>query len=178
MYQLEIDGWFNEGDLKVLQKLAAFVPENGNVIEIGSHLGRSTVAWLDHIPETATMYAMDHWGMMNHRNEFKGIDRYKVFIENTKGYKNLVPIKTFSPPKEDLGVMFDLVFIDGNHGYEFVKADIEYWSARIKSGGILCGHDYRPYWSGVTRAVDEFIAAKNLPHEFGADTSKMWIVYM
>lgn len=58
----------------------------------------------------------------------------------------------------------DFVYIDGNHAYEFVKADIENYYPLLKSGGILGGHDfYNGYcWEhdGVIKAVTEF-AVKN-----------------
>jgi cephalosporin hydroxylase len=47
----------------------------------------------------------------------------------------------------------DFVFIDACHKYEFIKADIEAWSPKVKAGGILSGHDM---WGwGVGRAVME-----------------------
>lgn len=49
----------------------------------------------------------------------------------------------------------DLVFIDGDHSYEGVKADIEAWLPKVRRGGILAGHDYYTRWPGVVRAVDE-----------------------
>ena len=36
----------------------------------------------------------------------------------------------------------DLVYIDGNHAYEWVKEDIELWWPKLKPGGIIAGHDY------------------------------------
>ena len=36
----------------------------------------------------------------------------------------------------------DFVYIDANHRYDFVKEDIELWWPKIKSGGMLSGHDY------------------------------------
>jgi len=51
----------------------------------------------------------------------------------------------------------DLVFIDANHGYDYVKEDIELWIPKTKKGGIICGHDYSDtYCLGVKRAVHEF----------------------
>ena len=65
---------------------------------------------------------------------------------------------------DDASVFFednsvDLVFIDGNHKYDWVTNDITcYWS-KIKVGGIMAFHDYdrEKAFPGVKRAVDEFI---------------------
>ena len=58
---------------------------------------------------------------------------------------------------------FDLVFIDGNHQYEFVIEDLSnYWS-RIAQGGVLVGDDY--HLVGVRRAVQDFVDAQNLKIE-------------
>lgn len=52
--------------------------------------------------------------------------------------------------------MFSFVFIDGDHSYEGAKADIDSWKSKVKSGGILCGDDYRgANGFGVKRAADE-----------------------
>lgn len=48
---------------------------------------------------------------------------------------------------------FDFVFIDADHSYGGVKADIEAWRPKIHPGGMLIGHDID--WIGVKRAVDE-----------------------
>jgi hypothetical protein len=52
---------------------------------------------------------------------------------------------------------FDLIYIDGDHSYEGVKADLKISRAKVKNGGLICGHDYvSPRFEGVVRAVDEF----------------------
>jgi len=55
----------------------------------------------------------------------------------------------------------DFVYIDGDHQYEPVKADLEAWIQKIKVGQFLAGDDYHKgpdnqNW-GVIEAVDEFI---------------------
>jgi len=55
----------------------------------------------------------------------------------------------------------DLVFIDGNHTFKYVKQDIEDWYPIVSQGGILAGHDYYPpgrthHYRQVGRAVDQF----------------------
>lgn len=36
----------------------------------------------------------------------------------------------------------DFVFIDANHGLEYVFFDIVAWTRKVKPGGIVTGHDY------------------------------------
>lgn len=56
----------------------------------------------------------------------------------------------------------DWVYIDGDHSYEGVKADLEAYFPAVKPGGLIAGDDYGHVGSwfedGVTRAVDEFKA--------------------
>ncbi len=54
------------------------------------------------------------------------------------------------------------VYIDGNHDYEYAKADIADWWPHVVPGGILAGHDYTEECHGVRIAVDEFVAAEGL----------------
>jgi len=49
----------------------------------------------------------------------------------------------------------DFVYLDGDHSYGNVKKEIEAFEPKIKSGGILCGHDYYGKDDGVQKAVDE-----------------------
>jgi hypothetical protein len=56
---------------------------------------------------------------------------------------------------------FDWVYVDGDHLYEAVRADLEHFAPKLKAGGILAGDDYglAGWWDdGVTRAVDDFVA--------------------
>ncbi len=58
---------------------------------------------------------------------------------------------------------FDWIYVDGDHLYESVRADLELFEPKVRPGGIIAGDDYgTPGWweDGVTRAVDEFVAAR------------------
>ena len=68
----------------------------------------------------------------------------------------------------------DFVFLDADHGYEAVAADIEAWRHTLKPGGLLCGHDYGDERFGVTEAVDDACETHGWALETGAD--RTWFV--
>jgi hypothetical protein len=45
------------------------------------------------------------------------------------------------------------IYIDGDHNFAEVLADIQGWKTRLADGGILAGHDYWPTDQGVIEAV-------------------------
>lgn len=55
----------------------------------------------------------------------------------------------------------DFVYIDGNHLRDHVLADLRAWAPKVRSGGIVAGHDYidaspkRPFIQ-VQAAVDQY----------------------
>jgi SAM-dependent methyltransferase len=61
----------------------------------------------------------------------------------------------------------DWVYVDGDHHYLAVKADLEAWYPKLRPGGILGGDDFGlddKWWGdGVTRAVREFAARSDTP---------------
>lgn len=64
----------------------------------------------------------------------------------------------------------DFAFVDADHTYQGVRNDLRAWWPKVRSGGILCGHDYNSpkdqagLW-GVRRAVDEFAVGHGLTPE-------------
>lgn len=69
---------------------------------------------------------------------------------------------------------FDLVFIDADHFYGEVRKDIEGWLPKVRTGGILAGHDYnKRSFPGVVMAVDE-----RLPDAAVDRESMVWRIYV
>lgn len=81
--------------------------------------------------------------------------------ERLAGSKAVFIIKKSSEAINDVPEV-DFVYIDGNHNYENVKQDIELYYDKVKSGGIIGGHDFGTEKLGVSKAVMEFATRKNL----------------
>lgn len=54
----------------------------------------------------------------------------------------------------------DFIYIDGDHRYEYVKFELEHSWKKLKSGGVIAGHDID--WPGVVQAIGEFTLHNNL----------------
>ena len=63
---------------------------------------------------------------------------------------------------------FDWVYVDGNHDYDFVKADLEAYLTKVKTGGYLTGDDYlqpsreNPQQIPVKEAVSDIVSENNV----------------
>lgn len=55
-----------------------------------------------------------------------------------------------------IGSLLSFVYIDANHEYEAVMADLDLWWPQLPPNSILAGHDFDHEHLGVRRAVTEF----------------------
>lgn len=167
-YNKQIMGWMIENDLKALEELALQVPKSGTIVEVGSYMGRSSVCWAMTAP-SATVYCVDEFFNFSMRSEVEIPDEiaemnchpkygqfynpYQEFIKNTKDYKNIIPI-TGHVPDISLDVdEIDLLFLDANHKNPNDWDILTYFVPKIKSGGIISGHDYSHAFPDVIKNV-------------------------
>jgi predicted O-methyltransferase YrrM len=68
----------------------------------------------------------------------------------------------------------DFVYIDGLHDYASISRDIELWYPKVRTGGIIAGHDYHPDIPDVIRAVDEFREKTGVEMFFTEDQMPSW----
>ena len=168
----EIEGWMSERELEVLQKLAS---KYKYIVEVGSWKGRSTAALADgnsHIRD-GIVCAIDTWrGTPSERETYHAevhtTHIFPIFMENMQGRPNVGPMILESTAAAQFFAReeVDMVFLDGDHSYEAVAADIEAWWPKLRAGGVMVGHDYthpevgEGGWPGVKRAVDEAFGPK------------------
>lgn len=155
----DIGGWMGDDEL---HHLASAAKRSRVFIEIGAWAGRSSRAIADNLPKDGVLYCADTW-----RDADTGADDdiYLQFMANLSEHiasGKVRPIRmdslTAATTSRAMNVTADCVFIDGAHDYATVKADIAAWLPLVKTGGVLCGHDYGVR-EGVTRAVDEILDA-------------------
>jgi predicted O-methyltransferase YrrM len=145
-------------ECQVLQDHAA-----GKVcLEIGSWYGRSTVA----MAETAShIYTIDTFkGLPPAQDQSDVFTSLEGFLKYTAGYNNISVMigrsQDLVPAMRDESV--DMVFIDGSHDYQSVKADAVNSLRVLKPGGEMFFHDYYPdSYPGVKKSVSELFCGIN-----------------
>lgn len=159
-------GWMTPEELDWLGAQAASMD---SVVEIGSLHGRSAFALLTACP--GTVYCIDPW------ND-EGDHCYPSFLGNCGHFPNLVAVRGFSPQAGVDIPAVDMVFIDGDHTYDAVIADIEAWLPRTRR--LMCGHDYNNTdgFPDVKRAVHDVFGgrATGAPLAGWGDDSSIWVV--
>lgn len=167
-------GHFSEGLKDLINYIATDSPMN--MVEVGCYSGESSEIFLksgkiSHIncvdpwdDEMIASYLKNYTPMCIVESVFDS--RLKMYEDQFTKYK-LTSIDASGLFEDE---SFDFVYLDGNHEYESIKADIELWLPKIKSGGWLGGHDYYHTFPGVIKAVNEKFG-KNI--KIFADTS--WI---
>jgi hypothetical protein len=175
----DIPGMF---DFQKVYDAAVDAAEDGSVfVEVGCLAGRSTCYLGTRIRESGkaiTLYAIDPaTGSPSDLTgqdiapavggSFAGILHRNILGCGLEGV--IVPILTTSTRAArlfpDESVAFG--FIDGDHSYSSVTADLGAWWPKIRPGGLLAGHDYRqslPWLLGLTPAVHDFFNVADASH--------------
>lgn len=124
-------------------------------VEVGTRTGWFAKYIVDHT--NMTLYCVDPWETNPQLAEPE--DSYKMFKFLTYPYKDrIIEVKDWSPQVtfRFANNSLDFIYIDAEHTYEAVKADITAWWNKLKQGGVIAGHDYSDNWPGVKKAINEF----------------------
>jgi len=146
-------------ELDALLTLASRCRPGANVLEIGSYVGVSSchlAAGL--LRRGGRLFCVDTW---NNETMPEGPrDTYADFLNNTRRFAGTIrPLRMRSAEllAAHLQLPLDLVFIDGDHSYEAVRADFERVAPWLAPQGLIALHDVTTY-PGVSRLVGELLA--------------------
>ena len=161
----EIDGWLCNNQIPLMW--AIFTQTEGVAVEVGCWKGRATFAFLANIPrDQFSLHCVDTFlGSEEHQEILKGKSTRTEFEETLRSRElldqvNIIQKESAVAAKDFEDNSVDLVFIDAAHDYENVKLDILSWLPKLKSDGLMIGHDY-PYPDDPNGGFEELFAAVN-----------------
>lgn len=136
------------------RKLLSDMPKNGRCAEIGVWNGDFSTEILEYAkPKELTL--IDPWGLLaegpstdwNHKKHGNSDAMDTMFQHVSKKFGDEERVNICKGFSEDIlnqypDDYFDWVYIDGNHQYEFVKADVELCFRKVRHGGVIAGDDF------------------------------------
>lgn len=167
-----IEGWFS---YDYLYKHVAELAEDGDLfVEVGSFKGRSSAFLAVELINTGKKVRLDlvdTWaGSPEHQQggecEVKEVVEgtlFETFTNNMKpveGFYNAKRMTSLEAAATYEDNSIDFIMIDGDHGYDAVKADILAFLPKMKDGGIMTGDD--AFAEGVRRAAIETLGQYNV----------------
>lgn len=115
----------------------------------------ATVFTLDLPPGAATAGALDPHDAPYVLDARKAKRRYQGVAAGRKVVQWLGDSATFDFAGALEGRRIDFAFIDGSHGYEYVRNDSEKVLACLAEDGLVLWHDFKPAWPGVVQWLAE-----------------------
>jgi len=125
------------------------------------------------------LYLVDSWDNVtiftggpvqgeDYSNLLKNITRFNLYPH--KDNVVFMDKNSLDAVKDFADEFFDYVYIDGDHEYEPVKKDLLAWWPKVKTGGIMGGHDV--IMPDISKALDEFVKEnKILDDKWGKEDS-------
>ena len=151
-----------------------------NGAEIGVNKGRFS-KWLMHTMRRnkPKLYLVDNYPIYEDFGYYADPERQKACYEEAKVRLAKFNCEwVFKPSMEALADFndnsLDFVYIDANHHYEHVVADIAGWHDKVKPGGIVSGHDYSRHMFEVKAALDGWVKSRKIKPWFLTEKNACW----
>ena len=176
-----IPGWFTFP--KLYAQAVAEAREGDRLVEVGAWLGRSTAFLGRQIISSGKrlrVWVVDTFEGSANEPEMVAIAREaggtvrKIFENNMRlaGVANLLEIhqeRSVEAARSLPDQSCAFVFIDADHRYAAVRADIRAWRKKVRPGGMLAGHDCFTY-------AEVFAAVRaELGDQFVTTQENVWI---
>lgn len=130
--------------------------------EVGVLEGSYSRALCRYNPELK-LYSIDAWGLLDKKEGMRAF-HLKMWkrAKRKLSFHTAILIRkpSIKAVKRFADGSLDFVYIDADHSYPAVKEDITIWTPKVRSGGIVSGHDYQ--LEEVIKAVDEYVENNNL----------------
>jgi len=139
------------------------LPKNSICAEIGVRTGKFSTQILEYT-KPKKLYLIDTWSggevltdeVYTDEVAKQYYDEVKKKFANNEKVK-IIKSRSLEASKLFSDSFFDWIYIDADHSYEGVKADLEAYFDKVKSGGFITGDDYKERERlGIIKAVDEF----------------------
>jgi len=159
---IPIPGHLSEAEGSLLKWFAGRTTGPGVIVEVGAYKGRSTCYIASGLrPASTQFYSIDTWNNED-MPEGSGHDFFEEYQRNIAPWRDRIQPKRGDSVAvaKSWSLPIGLLFVDANHAYSAVKADLHAWLPHLLPRAWVCCHDYTQLTCGVKQAVDEDLVAR------------------
>ena len=195
---LDIPGWMQPDELKIIATVASMIPNNGHFVEIGAWCGRSTWNILNNLSSSSTLHVVDDWEYLYSRAQRADNIYYDGSEENKEICNKLAVANNFNTricfdyfiPQPQPGLIInavssvdythnflpDAVFLDGSHQFDIVDRDINVYLQYENC--LIFGHNfhYKRLGNPNTGIMEAIIKNSRLRTLLVPQNTSMWIL--
>lgn len=159
--------WMQEWSDIITHLPYLFKIAKGNVLELGTRGGISTSALLA--------------GVEKNGGHVFSVDLDEACGRTFEGHPNWTFVHgdslalPDSPVYQLMASRYDVIFIDTDHTYDQLKAELLVWSPLVKPGGKIVMHDVLTF-PGMGAAAREFSQDKQLPYEIFPGSNGLGVI--
>lgn len=182
----QISGWYKH---ERLYRDVVKLYDRGTLVVVGTYLGRCLCALGSYVRDSGKPFKVVGVDWCVGSGEELGRNPHAEAVQEGHGtfagqlHRNVIDCGlsgvvtlVIADSVQAAGLFADssltMVFIDGRHDYESVRADIIAWKPKVRQGGVLAGDDMglpgevAPVWPGVRDAVIELLPGwKHVAHD-------------
>lgn len=157
----EIYGFLSANEAQLLYQLAAEVPAQENIVEIGSFQGKSTVCLgLGAKQNGARVYAIDpHEDWQVNQTTHYGMENHAALLKHLVDFEVAQTVRVVALPSQTIVDCWHgaiaLLWVDGSHEFNAVWADLISWSPYVN--GKIAIHDSSGHFPAVSKALQMFL---------------------
>lgn len=162
----DLSGLIDDDQGEILRSLAAAVPVHRAIVEVGSFRGKSTAFLADgsRLGHGAPVFAVDPWDLDGNpygKHGFSAPEVRESFEQQLRAcrlWSRVTPVRAFSVDAAVAyqGPQIGLLYIDGDHEEDAVRADVEAWSPHLAEDHTIVFDDLDTKRNpGVRVVVDE-----------------------
>ncbi|MEM0994983.1 MAG: class I SAM-dependent methyltransferase [Bacteroidota bacterium] len=141
------------------------MPTNAVVAEVGVFKGQFSRRIMD-VTQPKELHLIDPWDLLdNHKKH--GKQHHKVVVDTMQAEIDAGIVTVHKDYSANVlpnfpNHHFDWIYVDADHSYESVIAELKICKDLVKADGYICGHDYTRWAGGgavrfgVVEAVNEF----------------------
>jgi len=172
----------------IIERLPKDVEIHG--VEIGVWTGKTSEQLLKQLPKLQ-LSLVDRWcvtpkgdsyfegSRVMSRHDQKRFDKaFNETLGKIAPYKDRVTVykmHSIQASEHFKDGSLDFIFIDGDHSYEGVTADLKAWVRKVKPNGLICGHDWdndNTYQDVKNAVLDYFGRDKDIELSY----NKTWFI--